>query len=335
MSTVRQVDAAWAREIAALLELRDKPAEVVLRSVGLDPKKVQDPDARIPFAKQASLLDAAAEHLGDPCFGLHVGSRLNILDAGAVGYLAKHSANLKESLQNLASFIRVFSEGVRLRLEVEDQLAIFTVSVIDLEVRQRPQIEEFGLALAMNACRFVTGRRLAPEWVEFRHHRSNELDEFERYFGATVHFGRRRNAIVFSRSILDLPCKSQDARLLRILKAYCEEILRNRPERKELGHDVEHLVATLLPSGNVTSHRVARELGMSKRTLGRRLDKLGISFGQILDRVRYQLALRYLGEPEVKISQISYLLGYSEPSAFNHAFRRWTGKSPSEFEAAH
>jgi len=73
---------------------------------------------------------------------------------------------------------------------------------------------------------------------------------------------------------------------------------------------------------------------MSQRTLARRSDDLGTSFGQILDEVRHQLAVRYLGEPDARASQIAFLLGYSEPSAFNHAFRRWTGVSPSEFAGA-
>ena len=93
-------------------------------------------------------------------------------------------------------------------------------------------------------------------------------------------------------------------------------------------------MATLLPSGAVTNQRVAREFGMSPRTLARRLDNLGTSFGQILDGIRHQLALRYLEEADARASQIAYLLGYSEPSAFNHAFRRWTGVSPSEFVGA-
>jgi AraC-like DNA-binding protein len=188
--------------------------------------------------------------------------------------------------------------------------------------------------MIMNLSRFVTGRRLIPEWVEFRHSRKEDLDEFERYFGAPVHFGRRRTAVIFNRAHLDLPCRSADERLLRVLKGYCDEILRQRSEASDLKRDIEHLVATQLPSGAITNQRVARELGMSPRTLARRLDSLGTSFGQILDGVRHQLALRYLGEPDARTSQIAYLLGYSEPSAFNHAFRRWTGVSPSEFVSA-
>ncbi len=331
MPTVRRVDATWARQIAALLETRGRPSNLILKEVGLDPKKVQELEARIPFSKHVALLEAAAEHLGDPCFGLHFGSGIDPFDAGTIGYVAASSAKLEEAYRTLVTYIRVFTEGVRPRLEIEDQLAVFSVEVIDPGVRQRQQIYEFGLALVMNFTRFVTGRRLVPEWVEFRHNRGNDLIEFQRYFGAPVHFGKRRNAIILKRSHLDLPCRSADARLLRILKGYCEEILKKHPEKGDLKHDIEHLIATLLPSGAATYQRVARELGMSERTLARRLSDLGTSFGQILEEVRHQLAIRYLEEPNVRASQIAYLLGYSEPSAFNHAFRRWTGVSPSKF----
>ena len=280
-----------------------------------------------------ALLDAAAEHLGDTCFGLDFGSGIDPLDAGLIGYVATSSAKLGEAIHNFVTYISVFSEGVRPRLEIEGQLAIFSLEVIDPDVRQRQQIYEFGLTLAMNTTRFVMGRRLVPEWVEFGHDRRNDIDEFRRYFGAPVHFGMPRNAIILKRSHLDLRCRSADARLLRILKGYCEEILKQRPEKGDLKHDVEHLIATHLPSGAATKQRVARELGMSERTLARRLSDLGTSFAQILEEVRHQLAVRYLEEPDVRASEVSYLLGYSEPSAFNHAFRRWTGVSPSKFRS--
>ncbi len=292
MPTVRRVDATWAREIAALLEVRGKSAKLILKEVDLDPKKVQEPDARIPFAKHVALLDAAAEHLGDPCFGLDFGSGIDPLDTGLIGYVATSSAKLGEAIHNFVTYIRVHSEGVRPRLEIEGQVAIISAEVIDPSVRQRQQIYEYGLALAMNVARFVTGRRLVPEWVEFRHHRRDDIVEFRRYFGAPVHFGMRRNAIILKRSHLDLTCRSADARLLRILKGYCEEILKQRPEKGDLKRDVEHLIVTHLPSGAATKHRVARELGMSVRTLARRLSDVGTSFGQILEEVRRQLAVR-------------------------------------------
>lgn len=334
MPSVRKVDAVWAKQIAELLEARGLPPQRVLREVGLDWRKVREPDARIPFAKHVALVEAVARHFGDSCFGLHFASRVDILDAGTIGYVVANSPKLGDAFRNLVSYLGIFTEGVRPHLEIEDRLAVVSLEIIDPDVRRTQQIYEGGAAMIMNLSRFVTGRRLIPEWVEFRHKRKQDLDEFQRYFGAPVHFGRRRAAVVFNRSHLELRCRLADERLLRVLKGYCQEILRQRSETSDLKRDIEHLVATLLPSGAPTNQRVARELGMSQRTLARRLDDLGTSFGRILDGVRHQLALRYLSEPNARTSQIAFLLGYSEPSAFNHAFRRWTGVSPSDFTSS-
>ncbi len=180
MPTVRRVDVTWARQIAALLEARGRPSNLILREVGLDPKKVQEPDARIPYAKHVALFEAAAEHLNDPCFGLHFASRVDILDAGTIGYVVANSPKLGDAFRNLVTYIRVITEGVRPRLEIEDRLAIVSMEIIDPEVRRQRQIYEASVTMVMNISRLVTGRRLTPEWVEFRHDRKGDLDEFER-----------------------------------------------------------------------------------------------------------------------------------------------------------
>jgi AraC-like DNA-binding protein len=335
MASVRKVHTAWARQIAQLLEARGRSSSLILKEVGLDPSKVKDPDGRIAFAKQAALFEAAANHLNDPCFGLHFGSGVDPLDIGLLGYVGTSSPSLGDSLRNIITYLRVSTEGVHGKLTVEDQLAFFTVEIIDPQTRHRQQMYEFGLVMVMSFMRLIAGRRLIPEWVDFRHNRAEDLEGFERFFGCSVRFGQRKTSIVLKRNLLDLPSKSADERLLRILKGYCEEILAKRGDKADLKDEVEYLVASHLQAGTPTSQLVARELGMSERTMARRLVGLGTSFGQILDGIRHQLALRYLGEPNARTSQIAYLLGYSEPSAFNHAFRRWTGVSPSEFAAAH
>ena len=331
MPSVRRINAAWAKKVAELLEARGRPSKLILREIGLDPKKVEKPESRIPFAKHVALLEAAATHLDDPCFGLHFGSGVDPLDAGLLGYVAASSATLGATFRNLIAFHRVFTDGLRTRLEIEDQLAVMTIDVLDPDTRKRQQVQEFAAALLVNVSRFVTSRRLTPEWVEFSHNRLGDHGAFEKYFGAPVHFGRRRTAVVLNRQLLDFPCKTADARLLGVLKGYCQEILAQRSQEKDFKSDVEHLIATLLPSAAATCQRVAGELGMSERTMARRLAELGTSFGQILDRIRRELACRYLEGPDARTSQVAYLLGYSEPSAFKHAFRRWTGTSPSDF----
>lgn len=333
MASVRKVHTAWARQIVQLLEARGRSSNLVLTEVGLDPSRVKDPDARIPFAKQVALFEAAANHLNDPCFGLHFGTSVDPLDIGLLGYVGTSSPTLGDSLRNIISYLRVSTEGVHGKLAIEGQLAVFSVEIIDPNARHRQQIYEFGLALVMSFMRLIAGRRLHPEWVEFRHNRGEDLDGFQKFFGCSVRFGQGTTSIVLKRNLLDLPSKSADERLLHILTGYCAEILVKRGEKANLMGEVEHLIATQLHSGPPAGARVAHEMGMSERTMARRLAGLGTSFGQILDDVRLRLAIRYLEEPEVRTSQIAYLLGYSEPSAFNHAFRRWTGTMPTAYKA--
>lgn len=334
MSSVRRVDAAWARQITQHLEDRGKPSRSILREVGLEPGQLAAANAMIPYAKHAALLEAAAEHLGDPCFGLHFGCSVDPLDAGLIAYVAANSPTLGDALRNVRTYLRVFTEGVDVELRIENQYAVVAFAVIDPDVGPRTQLQEFGMALLVNFCRFLTGRRLYPEWIEFSHASTGQRDEVERCFGAPAHFNRLRNALALNSSYLDLLTSAADERLLRILKDYSATILRQRPERRDLKHDVEHVVARLLSSGAVTTRSVAAELAMSERTMARRLADEGASFRQIFDEVRRGLAMRYMKEPGIRPSQVASLLGYSEPSAFNHAFRRWTGQSPKGFRGS-
>ncbi len=130
------------------------------------------------------------------------------------------------------------------------------------------------------------------------------------------------------------PLKTADSDLLRILVRCCEQILESRPVGDELPHQVQHLVAKHLPSGGPGVEAVAEELGMSVRTLSRRLRERGLSYRRMVDDLRRRLTLEYLKDTDLRVSEIAYLVGYSEVSAFTHAFRRWTGLSPSAFRSA-
>ncbi|MDJ0951626.1 MAG: AraC family transcriptional regulator [Alphaproteobacteria bacterium] len=328
----KKTHAIWVVQIARMLEARGHPSDPVLRKLGLDPKRLQQAEAEIDFAQEVDMFEAAAIHLGDPCFGLHFGASADPLDAGLIGYVAASAATLGDAFRMIEKYIGVSSEGVREKLEIQDQLAVLSEEIVDPSARQYQQTVEFSLALITNFSRFVAQNRLTPEWTEFRHARRDHVDEFERFFGAPVHFGRRRNAIALNRSLLELPCHSADERLLGILKGYCEQILKQRRQELDLRRQVEHLVARLLPTGSVRIMSIAKELGMSERTLARRLQALETSFGQIVDEVRRKLAFRYLEDSNARTSQIAYMLGYSEPSAFNHAFRRWTGVTPTQYK---
>ena len=334
MVAVRKVNAAWARQVVELLEARGQPSLAILREVGLDPKELQPNGARIPYVKHAKLLEAAARRLEDPIFGLHFGASVDMLEAGVLAYVATNSPDLGQAIRNLLTYFRLGSDGARASLEVEGDLAVFVWEVLEPETLGLRHNSETTLAVAMQFFRFLVGRHIRAAWVEFRHDRKDGLGEFARYFGGEVKFACGRNAIVLPDSYLTLPCKNADPRLLQILKAHCDDLLTKMGPDRGLRDQVEHIISSRLTCGDLTAKRVAGELAMSERTFARRLAEQGTSFGQLLDRVRRRLAERYLLEPDAKANQVSYMLGYREPAAFTTAFRRWTGKSPTQYREA-
>jgi AraC-like DNA-binding protein len=166
------------------------------------------------------------------------------------------------------------------------------------------------------------------------HRRPEDSSEFNTFLGCEVEFGAAADEIAFPGTIKDLPVISADSYLNDLLIGYCEEALARRTTRVGyLRSSVENAIAPLLPHGKARLGEIARKLATSQRTLARRLASEGLSFGKVLDELRADLAQRHLRDTGLSISQIAWLLGYQEVSAFTHAFRRWTGMTPREMRA--
>ena len=148
------------------------------------------------------------------------------------------------------------------------------------------------------------------------------------YFGDDVAFGAAADEILFPRSAGRTRILGADPYLNRLLLSYCEEALARRTPRGSFRHEVINALAPLLPHGDATAGVVARRLAVSQRTLARRLAHEGVTFSDLLDQLRSDLAARYLADDALPISQIAWLLGFREPSGFSHAFKRWTGTTP-------
>ena len=142
-------------------------------------------------------------------------------------------------------------------------------------------------------------------------------------------FGASVDEIAFSRSINETAVVSADPYLNEILITYCEQALANRPRKlNSFTSSVENAIAVLLPHGQVRAGAIARKLGVSRRTLARRLSSEGLTFARVLQRLKFDLAKRHLDDETLSISEIAWLLGYQDVSAFTNAFKRWTGKAP-------
>jgi AraC-like DNA-binding protein len=165
--------------------------------------------------------------------------------------------------------------------------------------------------------------------MTFAHPRNLALREIHRILRCPVEFAQTTDSWVLPQSVMDLPITSGDSHLLHILEAHADDLLSERRTATGLRGLVENRLLSTLPSGKVQTAVVAQQLGMSARSFKRHLAQEGTTFGEVLDSLRNRLALRYLEDGRISIQQVAWLLGYSEIGAFNHAFKRWTGTSPS------
>jgi AraC-like DNA-binding protein len=187
----------------------------------------------------------------------------------------------------------------------------------------------------LRLCRTLTGQNLVPQHFWIGHYRSGANSEMARFAGTKVEFGADKDEFALNADARELPLIHADTHLNDLLLKYCEAALANRRgDVSQLRTRVENAISSLLPHGRVLVEDVARGLGMSKRTLARRLSDEGLNFTEIFQQLRRDLAVRYLDDRKLHVSKIAWLLGFHEVSAFTHAFKRWTGKTPREMRTA-
>ena len=323
--------AVWVRQLIAELHSRKHPVEPILKAAKLDRAKIDADGARIPITAHAAIFELAAQSVDDDCLGLRFGATRDVRDAGLIGYLGIASQTLGDALRNLSRYSHVFSDAIEVDVsnlaKSGDLRWAFRISGI---LRTRQMIE-FSAANLVQATRQLTGRNIVPVELTFAHPRNEHLDSFDRFFGCKVLFGEAENRLRFRSSDLLTHLVNADDRLLALLRSYCDEILGSHTQKSPpLVGEIERLIVQRLTGGEAKADTIAAELGMTRRTLTRRLTELGTSFQSLLEGLRKELAQRYLRDSGINMAEIAFLLGYTETSTFNHAFKRWTGKTPRQ-----
>ena len=319
-----------ARRAIAALRRRNVPIGALLQMAGLSEGAIDNRQNRISALAQGKLLEFAADALADSALGLHLAKQTNPREAGLLYYVASAAENLGEALALFERYFRIVNEAVRLELRQAPKGLVAEISFIGVPRHQVQQNADFGIAIILKALREVAGRNIRPTKVAFAVVRHSDRREFERFYGCPVEFGAPSDQLVFSNETLALPLITEDRYLLETLGPICDAAARERDTPKgTLRTMVENEVERLLPHGKTQKRIVAKTLGLSARTLSRRLADEGTTYEEVVDQLRRSLGLQYLKEPSISLSQIAWLLGYGGPTSFNHAFRRWTGRPPS------
>ena len=306
-----------------------EPASL-LKKAGLALRDVEDANVRLTVRDQIRFLNLTAGALQDDFLGFHLALQPDLREIGLLFYVAASSEMMTEALRRSARYSLIVNEGVSLKyLDGGDVGIRFNYVGVSRHL-DRHQIE-FFTTLLVRVCRQLTGLRLVPTRARFTHRRDGHYPGFAEFFGCNGDFGASVDELVFAPTLKDMPVVGADPYLNKLLIAHCEETLSRRStNRGSFRSSVENAIVPLLPHGTARASEIARRLGLSQRTFARRLSLEGITFSEVLEKLRSDLAERYLNDEDVSISQIAWLLGYREVSALTHAFKRWTGKTPRE-----
>ncbi|WP_377847577.1 AraC family transcriptional regulator ligand-binding domain-containing protein [Bosea sp. UC22_33] len=323
--------AVLTRLAAAQLSAQGIDPEPRMIEAGLSLSLLDNPDERVPVRRQIAFLNIAADDLDDDLLGFHLAQSFDLRALGFVHYIMASAETLAEALTYQELYGAFANEAMKIR-EGSGEGASLELSYIGVERHLDRHQAEFWLTAMLRQCRLFTGRELVPTSASMLHSRPGRVAEMERYFGLQIDFGADLDLLAFARDTKELPLTTSDHFLKELLAGLHQKAFPySAGEAGSLRTRVENAIMPRLRHGTPKIEAIARDLGTSARTLTRRLADLGISFSEVLDELRYQLAVQYLRDGTSTVSQVTWLLGYREPSASVRAFKRWTGKTPTAF----
>lgn len=300
-----------------------------LDRVGIPAAVLTQHNVEIEDTKYVALLETVARE-ANPTIGLDMGGAIELGDFGVLGHAMAAAATIGEALQIFARYLYVFSQSNEFRLDVAKRQAVCTYGASILQPELVRQDAEFTIGVITHGVFGLTGRQVKPHLIEFSHTRLPGARKHENFFGCEVLFGRAATRIHFARDALNEPVLCADAGLLHALKFYMDDRLITRSEEEDIVVKTRHLISTSLTEGVPTLDQIAQRMGMSGRSLQRRLAERDLLFRDMVESICKPIAMDYVNNTGYSLTDIALMVGYNDLSAFSRAFRRWTGKSPSE-----
>jgi len=310
-----------------LQELGGDPQALALQC-GLEPEALDAPDLPVQGPAVVGFFEAAAEASACADFGIRLASRQSFAVLGGLWLMMRRARSVQDSLEVLVEFFILHTNGALVDLKLQpDGSAFVTYSLVAGVSGQDRQTIELGLALLCNELRTHCGPGWMPRGVQFCHDRPPGPDSHRRCFGPAVSFNQDRNALWLDAACLRTPLAVGSDAVQAMLTPM---LVRPVDEAQVVVVKVEGVMRALLPFASCNRKNVAQIVNLSERSLQRRLAEAGMTFQQLRDRVRADIALKYLRQSSLRAAQIGEILGYSEPAAFSRAFRRQHGFTPRQ-----
>lgn len=335
------VGAGYARGLIELaVSLGANRAQLMGRA-GVTADDLADPDNRVPMPNYVALMRTAKELTGEPALGLIWGQAIDLSELSVVGLLSRAAETMVESFHQLNRYGRLVIEvegvGFENRFQLRPDPATGGLWMVDtrLNPNEFPELTESTWArMICNSREFAAAAGLSVLAVHVTHAAPAHAEAYRRILGVDVVFGADKNAILLPPGWSGIRVAKASRYVFGIFSEHAEKLLAELETSRTVRGQVEAHAIPMLHTGELCIDVIAGKMGLSRQTLYRKLKTEGVTFEGVLDDLRHRMALHYLDGQKVSVNETAYLVGFSEPSAFSRAFKRWTGRSPRHRAAA-
>jgi AraC-like DNA-binding protein len=303
------------------------PPEAALHMLGVPAELLADPAARVPHELAVRAWKEIPEKVNAPTFGLAAAEIAAAAPFDALDHACSHCATLRDALLALVRYQRLLHEANDIRMEDAAGGLVCLSQRFRIPGGVPDHLSDFITATWLLRGARLTGRAPRVARVELTRPIPDDMTDHRRVFPAAIAFGAERNAVWIDAEYLRAPIERADPSLSAVLRRHADDLLAALPPSDSLATAVHRYLLGALGAGPPDVQRAASALGVSTRTLQRKLEEEGTSFKVILDDARRTLAVSYLRDGSRTVSEVAFLVGFSEVSAFSRAFRRWTGQS--------
>lgn len=324
------IAAGWVNRFFRSLIDWGVPEEKLFGISKLKLTNLKDADERIPFEQYMNLGRMAPEVTNNPEIGLILGQKARFQDIGIVFQLAHNCRTVRESLLQTVRYSNLGNEVSIAIFEESRNFAEWAEHYLSARYLCIPLIE-FECCQKLEILKSVLGEDFRPAQTKFQYAPPDYVDKYSQVFQSSLLFEQEKSGIVFEKEYLDFPNPNPQSYIKEILSRHAEKLLTELDRSKRFQDKVRKIVMKHLDSGDANMERISNELNLSSRTVYRRLKEENVTYKTLLNDIKKQLAQAYLKETTFTINDISYLLGFSETSAFHRAFKRWFGTNPSQY----
>ena len=304
--------------------------DLLCQKMGLEHSVLQNPDGRLPIPQVQRLWKEAVDMTGDEHLALHLGESINTIGVGILAYVMMHCPTFGKALEKLCQYQDIVCDGSKTTVSIKEDLVYLELAQISNEIIYPHYAFESELSIYYAAAKSMIGTFLPLKSVQFNYSQYADIEEYKRIFQTdNVIFDSDFTGIVFNKKYLETPILNANPSLFSLFEIHANNILNSLKSDTSITEKVKKEIILELKGEEPSLSNIAKKLGIGVRSIQLKLKEEGVTFQQLLEEIRKNLATKHLKEDKLSTTDIAYLLGYSEPSVFFRSFKKWTGQTPT------